>query len=169
MDASAFIGRVGGLAVALGVGAAVATGQGVAWAGPTETDSSTTEPAPSAGAEDGSDPGALDAPPATAPEDTREATSTPLAKLASRANRVLSSLTRAAERGVAISTGGALLSRKAKPEKTPDPVQTDGGDPDTSGGVDLADTKPVAKKSSAKPSSDPVRNFVRSLPVGIPA
>ena len=38
MDASAFIGRVGGLAVALGVGAAVATGPGVAWAGPIETD-----------------------------------------------------------------------------------------------------------------------------------
>lgn len=32
MGAAAYIGRIGGLAVALGVGAAVATGQGVAWA-----------------------------------------------------------------------------------------------------------------------------------------
>ncbi|MBP1816879.1 DUF4185 domain-containing protein [Mycobacterium sp. OAE908] len=40
MGASAYIGRVGGLAVALGVGAAIATGQGVAWASPTDTDSS---------------------------------------------------------------------------------------------------------------------------------
>jgi hypothetical protein len=43
MDASAYIGRVGGLAVALGVGAAVATGHGVAWASPTESSSSTSE------------------------------------------------------------------------------------------------------------------------------
>ena len=32
MSAAAYVGRVGGLAVALGVGAAVVTGHGVAWA-----------------------------------------------------------------------------------------------------------------------------------------
>jgi hypothetical protein len=82
---------------------------------------------------------------------------------------MLSSLTRAAERGIAISTGGALLSRKAQPDKSGDPVETDGADPDNSEAVDPADTKPAAKKSSAKPSSEPVKNFVRSLPVGMPA
>jgi hypothetical protein len=137
--------------------------------GPAQTDSSNTEPAPSADAEEASDPSALDAPTATAPEDPREATGTPLTKLASRANRMLSSLTRAAERGIAINTGGALLSRKAQPDKSGDPVETDGADPDNSEAVDPADTKPAAKKSSAKPSSEPVKNFVRSLPVGMPA
>ena len=34
MGASRYIGRIGGLAVALGVGAAVFTGYGVAWAEP---------------------------------------------------------------------------------------------------------------------------------------
>ena len=42
MGASAYVGRVGGLAVALGVGAAVATGHGVAWAD-TESGSSTSD------------------------------------------------------------------------------------------------------------------------------
>ena len=47
MGASAYVGRVGGLAVALGVGAAVATGHGVAWADP-ESGSSTSESSASA-------------------------------------------------------------------------------------------------------------------------
>ena len=40
MGYARYIGRVGGLAVALGVGVAVATTPGVAWAGPSDTDSS---------------------------------------------------------------------------------------------------------------------------------
>ncbi|MGZ8746210.1 MAG: hypothetical protein ACXWZ2_04055, partial [Mycobacterium sp.] len=48
MGASAYVGRVGGLAVALGVGAAVATGHGVAWA-ETESGSSTSESSASTG------------------------------------------------------------------------------------------------------------------------
>lgn len=43
MGASAHIGRVGGLAVALGVGAAIATGHGVAWATEGDTTASTSE------------------------------------------------------------------------------------------------------------------------------
>lgn len=55
MGASAYVGRVGGLAVALGVGVAVATGHGVALAEP-ESDSSTSSVSagPSADAADGS-------------------------------------------------------------------------------------------------------------------
>ena len=37
MRAGRFVGRVGGLAVALGVGVAVASGPGVAWADGTDT------------------------------------------------------------------------------------------------------------------------------------
>jgi hypothetical protein len=40
VNASRYIGRVGGLAVALGVGAALFTGNGIAWAGPDSQDSS---------------------------------------------------------------------------------------------------------------------------------
>jgi len=50
MGASAYIGRVGGLAVALGIGAAIATGQGVAWASPTESDPAKSESSTSADA-----------------------------------------------------------------------------------------------------------------------
>ena len=38
MNASRYIGRIGGLAVALGVGAALFTGNGIAWAGPDSQD-----------------------------------------------------------------------------------------------------------------------------------
>src|ERR1700712_3035659 len=40
MSASRYIGRVGGLAAAMGVGAAIVTGAGAAWAGPASPDSS---------------------------------------------------------------------------------------------------------------------------------
>ena len=51
MRAAAYIGRVGGLAVALGVGAAVATGHGVAWAeGTAGSQGSTSQESQSAGA-----------------------------------------------------------------------------------------------------------------------
>jgi hypothetical protein len=50
MRAAAYIGRVGGLAIALGVGAAVATGHGVAWADDTTNPGgSTSHESPSAG------------------------------------------------------------------------------------------------------------------------
>ncbi|MDY6996288.1 MAG: family 1 glycosylhydrolase [Actinomycetota bacterium] len=57
MDAARFLGRVGGLAVALGVGAAVATGTGVAWASEDSDGAAaggaTSQPSgPSAGAAD---------------------------------------------------------------------------------------------------------------------
>ncbi|AFM16539.1 hypothetical protein Mycch_1748 [Mycolicibacterium chubuense NBB4] len=42
MNAGSYVGRIGGLAVALGVGAAVFTGNGVAWADSTGSDSSTS-------------------------------------------------------------------------------------------------------------------------------
>jgi YVTN family beta-propeller protein/VCBS repeat-containing protein len=58
--AGRFVGRVGGLAVALGVGVAVASSPGVAWAEPTESDSPTTD-APAS-----SPPGAPPSAPGTA-------------------------------------------------------------------------------------------------------
>lgn len=50
-----YIGRVGALAVALGVGAAIATTPGVAWAGP-ETDSTKNADAPGPASSGSADP-----------------------------------------------------------------------------------------------------------------
>ena len=73
MGASAYVGRVGGLAVALGVGAAVATGHGVAWATDTESNSPTSEHAASEGSPNANPP----AP--NPPADPSAVTSTPAA------------------------------------------------------------------------------------------
>lgn len=74
MGASAYIGRVGGLAVALGVGAAIATGHGVAWASPTESSSSTSES--SASTDAGTDTGSSTTNPAGAESSPQPSTST---------------------------------------------------------------------------------------------
>lgn len=77
MGSGAYVGRVGGLAVALGIGAAMTTGQGVAWATPTsggDKDSSAQE----GSAKPGDDSGHADGPgPSTRAKG-------PLAKLAER-------------------------------------------------------------------------------------
>ena len=48
MESVKFVGRVGGLAVALGIGAAMAGGSGVAWAGPTGSEGDTSQEGASA-------------------------------------------------------------------------------------------------------------------------
>lgn len=61
MGTGVYVGRVGGLAVALGIGAAMTTGQGVAWATPTsgaDKDSSTQEGAAKPGDDSGQGDGA---------------------------------------------------------------------------------------------------------------
>ena len=178
MGASAYIGRVGGLAVALGIGAAVATGQGVAWAGPTESDPSTTEPPPSADADAGLDPGeAPDALDATTPESSPapeapgEIKTPSLTALTSRANSLLSSLTRAAERGIVVSTGGALTSKKVTSQKNAgaaEVVEADEAEPEETEVVDAAKPEPVEKKSSAAPATKPVESLVRRLATAKP-
>ena len=178
MGASAYIGRVGALAVALGIGAAVATGQGVAWAGPTESDPPPTEPPPSADPDTGLDPGeAPDAPAAStpvsspAPEAPGEIKTPSLTALTSRANSLLSSLTRAAERGIVVSTGGALTSKKATSQKSAGAAEVDEADeaePEETEVVDAAKPDPVEKKSSAAPANKPVESLVRRLATAKP-
>jgi Domain of unknown function (DUF4185) len=60
MGASAYVGRVGGLAVALGVGAAVATGHGVAWADGTGPSASTSDHSVSEGSPNAADSSSSD-------------------------------------------------------------------------------------------------------------
>ena len=138
MGAAAYVGRVGGLAVALGVGAAVATGQGVAWASPTDSTSSTSESsASSSSAESGSRSGAS--------TDTNSTDNSPKSEVSSSANSSTptsggarkSAVTRIAELGKALTTGGPITSKKvtkrteqakpeeAEPEKTADAEEDD--------------------------------------------
>ena len=70
MRASGYVGRVGELAVALGVGAALFTGTGTAWADPATPDSSDSAPAPApagSGAESGPEVGSSNGAPSSAP------------------------------------------------------------------------------------------------------
>jgi len=179
MGASAYIGRVGGLAVALGIGVAVATGQGVAWAGPTGPDSTGTEGSTTTDTDGNSNPETKPDPPGA---DTPTVPSTPakstadqtpsLTALASRANEVVSSLTRAAERGIAVTTGGARTSGKATGQK---PAQSSGVDQappeetkqEEKESVEPTKAKPAAKKSSG-PADNPVARFARRLPTATP-
>ena len=111
MGAAAYVGRVGGLAVALGVGAAMATGQGVASASPTESTSSASESSASASSEETGS--------GTTP-DTNSTDNTPKSEVSSEAKSstptsrgaLKSAATRIAELGKALSTGGALTSKK---------------------------------------------------------
>ncbi|OKH83415.1 hypothetical protein EB75_08670 [Mycobacterium sp. ST-F2] len=57
MGAARYVGRVGRLAVALGIGTAIASGQGVAWADQTESGAPTGPPAASAPGENAGAPG----------------------------------------------------------------------------------------------------------------
>jgi Domain of unknown function (DUF4185) len=172
MSASAYVGRVGGLAVALGIGAAVVTGQGVASASPTESDPTTNEPTPSAETDGNNDSASTPESPvadtttvSTTPEKTKANQIPSLTALTSRANEVLSSLTRAAERGVAVSTGGALTSGKAtgQTDPVPEPVEPDETEQPEAEPVVPAEAKSAAKRSSAL-ANNPVERFVRHLP-----
>ncbi len=187
MGASAYIGRVGGLAAALGIGAAVAMGQGVAWAVPTESDPSTAESPPSADATAGPDsapaaPAAPDTTPAATtpeppPEAARQSQTPSLTTLTSRANSLLSSLTRAAERGIAVSTGGALTSEKATSQKSagaaevaeaePEVAEVAEAEPEEADVVEAAKPAPVEKKRSA-PANKPVERLVHHLQAAKP-
>jgi hypothetical protein len=174
MGASAYIGRVGGLAVALGIGAAVATGQGVAWAGPdsTGTEESTTTDTGGNTNPETNPPGAGTQTVSSTPAKAKADQTPSLTALTSRANDVLSSLTRAAERGIAVTTGGARTSGKATGQK---PAQSSGVDQappeetkqEEKESVEPTKAKPAAKKSSG-PADNPVARFARRLPTVTP-
>jgi hypothetical protein len=170
MGASAYIGRVGALAVALGLGTAVVTGQGIASAAP-EAGSTDAEPSAAADADNGQDSDTTPASPTADPPTAAAATQptqknrlSPRTDVTSTANSVLSSLTRAADHGVALSTGGALTSKRANPDK----VEPQDTEPQEAKAVVQADAKPAAKKSSDRPATNPVERVVRRVPTITP-
>ena len=102
-----------------------------------------------------------------APEAPGEIKTPSLTALTSRANSLLSSLTRAAERGIVVSTGGALTSKKAASQKsagTADVVEADEAEPVEPEAIAPVNSEPpVEKRSSAETVNRPVERLVRRL------
>jgi len=120
MGAASFVGRVGGLAVALGVGTAIATGHGVASADTTDsspppsTDSSTTEPSTT-------DTGPVD--PTTTPEPPESETTTET-KTTTVTEGVVSAQTNTGTSGTTESTETPDEPEAAPEEEPTDPTET---------------------------------------------
>lgn len=121
MRAAAYVGRVGGLAIALGVGFAVVTGYGlpVAWADtpssePSSTESSSTDTSTSTDASASAEP----AEKPTATEPTQPSSTDPTSSTST------GSTTTQAPPGVVVSTGGAQSGSKSKgDEETTEPTK----------------------------------------------
>jgi D-arabinan endo alpha-(1,5)-arabinofuranosidase len=143
MGASVFIGRVGGLAVALGVGVAIATGQGVAWAIPAESNSTTSESSASSDASSGS--AATSGSSTTASTESETTTST--------SKSTSSPATSTVEPGEVVSTGGA------QPD---DPDDEGESAPATDAGAEAVspdepeETVPSAHRSKKRTTTDEV-------------
>jgi beta-galactosidase len=123
MNAASYVGRVGGLAVALGVGAAVVTGYGlpVAWADTPSTESSS--------AESTSTESSTSATPASASAEAAEKPETPATSETSPASTSTGSTTSQAPPGVVVSTGGAQTSSESKEdEATAEPTKKPKGE-----------------------------------------
>ena len=185
MGAAAYVGRVGGLAVALGVGAAVATGQGVASASPTDstspTSESTTQESQDSGPGSGATPNTNKAPEPEVSTPEKTSTSTPRDSLKSATTRI-------AELGKALSTGGALTSKKvtkrseqAKSEAAEEAVVDEDAevvDPEESEVVappaptwtppTITDIGTSKKRSSSRPAEKPAEASISRVPAPEP-
>ena len=149
MNAAAYVGRVGSLAVALGVGAVLLTGPRVAWAetpgdspsSPSSaTSSSSSEATSGTQAESSTEPSGTSTPsaesttdPASTPAASTETTSSPSTSTPSAST---GSTVTAAPPGVVVSTGGAHTSDTEEAEPT-------------ASGHELA--KPTAKSDTVDP------------------
>ena len=121
MGAASFVGRVGGLAVALGVGTAIATGYGVASADTTDsspppsTDSSTTEPSTT-------DTGPVD--PTATPDISESETTTETKTATTVTEGVVSAQTNTGTSGTTESTETPDEPEAAPEEEPTDPTDT---------------------------------------------
>jgi Domain of unknown function (DUF4185) len=194
MGAAAYIGRVGGLAVALGVGTAIATGYGVASA---ETTDSTTSSSTNTSTTDPSPTGTAAVDPTTTPETTgSETTTTGTTTATTVESGQVSAQTNTGTSGTTETTETAdepevdeeepttELPETPDPEtpdpETPDPVPTETAEPtepqeptaepeipqDEPDTVDTSksDNQGSAALPAAEPTSTPSANTVESLP-----
>jgi triacylglycerol lipase len=168
MGAAKYIGRVGALAVALGIGIALATTPAVAWAEPADSGTSSSSHASSSGASStgaatsgtAAVSGSSDSSPSTASGSTERSTGSPISQVTSPSGSSHRA-TRSAEPGVVVSTGGARTGSKtsedadrAAPEKKSassssepaTPTASTPGAPETSAADASAVTQPVKSK-----------------------
>lgn len=154
MGASNLVGRVGGLAVALGVGAAAFSGSAVAWA-----DTPAAGPdAPSAGADVDSDPSA--AAPRRSAAPARVADSTPPRSAAQRTGATPPRSTTSAPLSTrAALTGVSRTAGRATPSPTPSPT--------VSPTAQAAQMSEIVSAPAATPG-DPPTDGSPAVPVGSP-
>ena len=107
MGYASYVGRVGGLAVALGVGVAVATTPGVAWAGPSDTGSTGSSSSDSASSDSSSSPkdSPKDSPTDSTPSDT-DSSSPPASSESSQSPEQGGDSTAGSEEPKATDSGG---------------------------------------------------------------
>ncbi|WP_304108607.1 CocE/NonD family hydrolase [Mycolicibacterium bacteremicum] len=175
VSTASYIGRVGGLAAALGIGTAVLCGTGIASAAPAETDGSrdTTstagESAPSSGAADTTDaerPANTEKPASPVPKKKPVAKKKPRAvsvRHDGNARTEPKPESKPGETRPAESRPGASEPGEAEPAETTKPTRPDEPAPDESPAempgaehVRPADTQPVDSASAAPESTDPV-------------
>ena len=173
MGTAKYIGRVGALAAALGIGIALATTPAVAWAEPADSGTSSSSHgsshasssgASSTGAATSGTAAVSDSSPSTASGSTERSTGSPISQVTSPSGSSHRA-TRSAEPGVVVSTGGARTGSKtsedadrAAPEnesassssERATPTASTPGAPETSAADASAVTQPVkSKKVSA--------------------
>lgn len=165
MGTAKYIGRVGALAVALGIGIALATTPAVAWAEPADSGTSSSSHASSTGAATSGTPAVSGSSPSTASGSTERSTGSPIAQVTSPSGSSHRA-TPSAEPGVVVSSGGARIGSKttsedadrAAPQKKSasssseraTPTARTPGAPETSAAAASAVTQPVkSKKVSA--------------------
>jgi hypothetical protein len=172
--AASHIGRVGGLAVALGVGTAIATGHGVASA---ETTDSPPPPSTNTAATDPSTTGAPGVEPSTAPEapesestatttGTTTATTVEPGQVSAQTNTGTSGTpetTQSPDEPEVVEeepTSAEEPSEAAEPTETEEPTQA----PEVPKTPKTNDKITTAARSAAEPTSSPPANTVASLP-----
>lgn len=153
MKAASYVGRVGGLAVALGVGAAVVTGSGgLAWAETPSSEPSSETPA------DTSTAGSTEASDNQSPAETDPADDPPIT-----ASTSTESTTSVAPPGVVVSTGGAQTSSEDNDETTETATPTPEPEPDDP--PPTAEPTAQSESSSEGPAQETEQSDTASPPV----
>jgi Domain of unknown function (DUF4185) len=150
MGAAAYIGRVGGLAVALGVGTAIATGYGVASADDTTSNPPSTDTSATAGSTDTNTSTTT-----TNTETSTEPSTTPVTSEQDKSTTPSSTTTNTLTGGVVVSaqtnTGTTAPTHTAEPTKTATPTPEPSQIPETEDPTEPSDPQDVPKP---KPTND---------------
>ena len=185
MGASSYVGRVGGLAVALGVGTAIATGNGVASADTTDspppppsTNSSTTEPSTTdtQPVDPTTTPEASESPESDTTTETKTATTVTPGVVSAQTNTGTSGTT-AEEEPAETADPEPTETEEPEPTETEEPNEEPGTPTEEPTAVQTAKPKDTAPTTAAEPSttlsartiqsSDPASASVIQEPVNV--